>query len=403
VPETDATVVKRVAFLASGDPRDRAAQSGSLYHMVCALKAELDHLHLCEPITSLPKHSGRLADAVSRRLLRRRIAYDHLAVVARRHGRIGAARVRRTPCDAIVAVMNLVDVACLQADVPIVLVLDATFALQRDYYPQFSDLWAWSARQAEQVERAAYRNASSLAFSSRWAARSAVEDYGVDPQKVHVIPYGANLDSIPPRDGVLRKAPSPACRLLLVGVGWKEKGGPIALEALKQLEAIGIEAELTVCGSTPPRGTAHPRMRVIPFLDKRDGRQRRQLEQLYATSDFLLLPTRRDATPHVLCEASAFGLPSITSDTGAVRELVRDGENGYVLPYDAAGRDYARIIADIHRDQARYAALAASSRDAYEARLSWEVWARALGRVLANASVPPSRTASARAGRSRAP
>jgi glycosyltransferase involved in cell wall biosynthesis len=290
--------------------------------------------------------------------------------------------------------MSPVDVACLETDVPIVLVLDATFALQHDYYPKFTHLWSWSVSQAESVERAAYRRASRLACSSRWAAQSAIHDFGTAPHKVHTIFYGANLDSIPSTETVLQKTLSPECRLLFVGVGWAEKGGAIAAETRADLEAIGIEAQLVICGSTPPSHVSHERIGVIPFLDQRDRRQRAQLEELYATSDFLILPTRRDCFPHVFCEASAFGLPSLTSNTGAVSEAVRDGENGYVLPYDASGWDYARLIAEVYRDKQRYEALVASSRAAYESRMNWEVWAMSIKRVLddTHAALPRARS-----------
>jgi glycosyltransferase involved in cell wall biosynthesis len=375
-------MVSRLGVLSPDDPRDRAAQSGSLYYMVKALERHFDEIHLCPPIVSLAKQAGRLADAASRRLLSRPIAYDYLAFVARRHGRIAAEVLRGQRLDAILAVMNPVDIAYLETDVPVVLTLDATFGLQHDYYPKFTHLWGFSVRQAESVERAAYRNARSVVYSSSWAAQSAIHDYGVDPHRVHVIPYGANLDCVPPRERVLRKVPSAQCRLLLVGVGWEEKGGAIALDTLKCLEAKGIEARLVICGSTPPRRLSHARMLVIPFLDKSDARQRDHLEQLYATSDFLILPTRREAFGHVFCEASAFGVPSITTNTGAVAEVVRDGENGYVLPVDAAGCDYANLIADLYRDTERYKGLVASSRAAYESRMNWDVWARAIKIVL---------------------
>jgi glycosyltransferase involved in cell wall biosynthesis len=360
--------------------------------MVRALEPYVEEICLCDPIASLEKRAGRLADAASRRLLRRPIAYDHLVRVAARHGRIAAEILRGQAMDALLTVMNPVDVACLDTDVPIVLVLDATFALQRDYYPKFTNLWPWSVRQAESVERAAYRRATRLVCSSSWAARSAICDYGNDPQSVHTIFYGANLDSIPSREAVLRKTPSAACRLLFVGVGWDEKGGAIAVDALVELEAIGIQAQLVICGSTPPSDVSHERITVIPFLDKRDRLQRARLAELYATSDFLVLPTRRDCFPHVFCEASAFGLPSITSNTGAVSEAVRDCENGYVLPYDAAGSEYARVIAELYRDKRRYAALVASSRAAYESRMNWDVWAMSIKQVLDETHAAGTRT-----------
>jgi glycosyltransferase involved in cell wall biosynthesis len=374
--------VKRLAFLASGDPRDRVAQSGSLYYMLKALGRYFEEIYVCDPIASLEKQVGRLADAASRRLLRRPIAYDHLVRVATRHGRIAAERLEGRSVDAILAVMNPVDVASLETDVPIVLVLDATFTLQQNYYPKFTNLWPWSVRQAESVERAAYRRASRLVCSSSWAAQSAIRDYGIDREKVHTSYFGANLDSIPSKTNVLRKTASAACRLLFVGVGWDEKGGAIAVDALRALEAIGIEAQLVICGSTPPSDVSHERIIVIPFLDKRDRLQRAKLEELYAASDFLVLPTRRDCFPHVLCEASAFGLPSITSNTGAISEAVRACENGYVLPYDAGGSEYARVIAELYRDKQRYEALVASSRAAYESRMNWDVWAISIKQIL---------------------
>jgi glycosyltransferase involved in cell wall biosynthesis len=278
--------------------------------------------------------------------------------------------------------MNPVDIAFLEASIPIVLVQDATFALQKDYYPQFTNLWESSIHQAHSVEQAAYRKATALVYSSQWAAQSAIRDYGVDPQKVHVIPYGANLETVPPKEAVIGKGPSRTCRLLFIGIGWDEKGGAIAVDTLVSLEDFGIKAELVICGATPPRDLSHERMIVLPFLDKSDEGQNRRLHHLYETSDFLLLPTRREAYGHVFCEASAFGVPSITSDTGAVPEVVRDGENGHVLPFNATGRAYAQVIASLYRDPGRYRSLVASSRAAYEKRMNWNVWANRMTDVV---------------------
>jgi len=339
-------------------------------------------VYYCDPIISFEKRFGRLIDAVSRRLFKKMVAYDHLLPVAKKHGKIAAQRLDGRSFDAIVAIMNPVDVAFLKTDIPIALVLDVTFALRHDYDPQFSNLWEWSTNQANKVEEMAYQNARTMLYSSYWAARSASEDYGIDPQKVQTIFFGANLDTIPSREMALSRKKSERCRLLFMGLGWERKGGAIALETLLELEKLGIQAELIVCGCTPPKGMAYERMRVIPFLDKNDERQSKELENLYAMSDFLLVPTRCDAFGHVFCEASAFGLPSITTNTGGVPEVIRNGENGYVLPYSARGSEYAQMIAEIYRDDQRYTALVQSSRAAFESRLNWDVWGSAVMQVL---------------------
>ena len=65
-----------------------------------------------------------------------------------------------------------------------------------------------------------------------------------------------------------------------------------------------------------------------------------------------------------------------------VPEVVRNGENGYVLPYSARGYEYARIIAEIYQDDQRYTALVESSRAAFESRTNWDVWGSAVKQVL---------------------
>jgi glycosyltransferase involved in cell wall biosynthesis len=169
---------------------------------------------------------------------------------------------------------------------------------------------------------------------------------------------------------------------LFVGVEWERKGGDIAYETLLKLEEMGIETELIVCGCVPPNGMTHPRMRVIPFLDKNDAQQGCEIEKLYTMADFFLLPTRADCTPMVFSEANAFGLPVITTDTGGISSVICNGENGYLLPLAARGDDYADLIANIYQDQQRYLRLVQSSRGAFEERLNWDVWGRRVHDIL---------------------
>ncbi|MGH8003433.1 MAG: glycosyltransferase family 4 protein, partial [Limisphaerales bacterium] len=125
------------------------------------------------------------------------------------------------------------------------------------------------------------------------------------------------------------------------------------------------------------------RMFVIPFLDKNKPVQREELAKLFFESDFFLLPTRYECYGVVFCEAAAFGLPVITTDTGGVSGVVRNGENGYLLPYAAGGADYARLIAEIYRDDKRYFELVQKSRQAFEERLNWDTWAQTVKRLIA--------------------
>jgi glycosyltransferase involved in cell wall biosynthesis len=381
----------QIAFLVSEDPQDKRNYSGSLYYMGKALEEHCGDVTYLQRIMSIEKrYIARLMREASKRILNKNIAHDRLLFVAKKHAKIAASRLAGQHFDVIVAPNGTPETAFLKTNIPILLALDVTFALQRDYYPLYSQLLKFSAREAELVERKAYENATGLLFSSPWAARSAIEDYGIATEKVHAIFFGANLDHIPSRTDVFMKKPSDRCRLLFMGVGWERKGGDIALETLLRLEEMGIDAELVVCGSVPPAGVSHERMKVIPYLDKNDERQSREIEKLYAIADFLLLPTRADCAPNVFKEANAFGLPVITTRTGGVADVVREGENGYTLSPEMRGDAYARLIAEIFHDEKRYITLVQSSRDAFDERLSWDAWGIGVKTVMNE--VLPSKT-----------
>lgn len=60
---------------------------------------------------------------------------------------------------------------------------------------------------------------------------------------------------------------------------------------------------------------------------------RRDLRSLYGLADFVVLPSYyREGVPNVLLEAMAMGKPVITTDNVGCREVVNDGENGYIVP-----------------------------------------------------------------------
>jgi glycosyltransferase involved in cell wall biosynthesis len=76
------------------------------------------------------------------------------------------------------------------------------------------------------------------------------------------------------------------------------------------------------------------------------------LPAMYAWGDVFMLPTIEDGFPAVLAQAAAAGLPILTTPNGAGADLVRDGENGWVLPIRSPHRFVERLQwADTHRSE----------------------------------------------------
>jgi glycosyltransferase involved in cell wall biosynthesis len=67
----------------------------------------------------------------------------------------------------------------------------------------------------------------------------------------------------------------------------------------------------------------------VQFLGTRDD-----IPELLHQSDIFLLTSDREGFPNVLLEAMAASLPIISTPAGEVKDLVIDGENGFLVPFE---------------------------------------------------------------------
>jgi glycosyltransferase involved in cell wall biosynthesis len=272
--------------------------------------------------------------------------------------------------------------AFLKTNVPIVYFSDATFAAMWGYYDDFADLLSISRFEGNHVERRAIRKATRIIYASDWAKMSAIRDYGADPAKIDVIPFGANLEDPPNGSVVLARTREQRLRLLFVGVDWYRKGGPIAIHTLYALKRMGIPANLTVVGCKPPGVVEASDLQIVPFLNQNDPVQSKRLVDLYLNSDVLLLPTRAECSGIAFCEAAAYGLPAFATDTGGVPSVIENGVTGFLLPLQATAEDYAKAIAELWQEPSRLEAVAQASRKAFERKLNWDSWGKSAAKVL---------------------
>lgn len=372
----DSQAARRIAFATVGDGREVRFWSGTPFHMSKSLAGEgheVVHIGpLSAPILPLFKTYSRLC----RTFRRRGPSPFHAGAVVAQYAADSARKIRAVSPDVVFAPAGSTFAWSVPDGVPLVYASDATFRLVENYHPNYRNLSRGARDIAERLERDTIARADLILYPSEWAAESAIRDYGADRNRVHVIPWGANLEEAPDRASVLGcRKPGP-CRLLFIGANWEEKGADIAVGALAELRNRGMEAKLVICGCTPRKPVTQAGLTIIPYLDKSDREQRNRLDQLYRDADFFLLPTRADCYGIVFCEAAAHGVPSIAPATGGVPCAIRNGETGLLLPPKATKADYAAVIFETFANPGQMARLRQSSRDAFESRLNWQAWGR---------------------------
>ncbi|GMV68724.1 MAG: hypothetical protein AMXMBFR76_11630 [Pseudomonadota bacterium] len=271
---------------------------------------------------------------------------------------------------------STIPVSELQCKQPIITWTDASFALLDGYYGGAFSRPAPLTRKAAYIqERASLRRAAAAIYSSDWAADGTAEAYGVPRGKIAVIPSGPYLEIAHTSEDIQvwieRRLTSSRLRLLFVGQDWGRKGGPIALETTRLLNEYGIPAELVIVGCDPGEARASPYVDIKGFIKKTERTGLRMIQELFASCHMLILPTLADASPNVIAEAAAFGLPVIARDTGGVSTYLRDGVNGILMGQSASPHDYAERIRELWADLRRYSDMARGSYKHYEKELSW--------------------------------
>jgi len=255
------------------------------------------------------------------------------------------------------------------------------------YYEWFDNLSAQTYKEGMRMEQQAINSCALAFYASDWAAESAIRDYNADPDKVKVIPLGANINtklSLEDIKGLIKNRTTEKCRILFLGVEWERKGGDIVLEAVKYLnENFQLQAELHIVGidnlpvkDLPEYVYNHGR------IDKGTKEGEKRIEELISSSHFLFVPSRAEAYGVVFCEAMAFGVPCISAATGGIPTIIKNDLNGAILDPSSRPQEYAEKIYNLFTDHKNYEELSLMAYNDYQTRLNWNVAGQTMAKYL---------------------
>jgi glycosyltransferase involved in cell wall biosynthesis len=194
----------------------------------------------------------------------------------------------------------------------------------------------------------------------------ALPEAGVGPTtRIPVVLLGLDLANwqhrvTPSRAGVIVSA----ARLV------PKKGLHHMLPALARLRELGIRCQWRVCGDGPELASLqrlsqqHGVSELVTFLGPTDNAV---VKQELRAADLAVLPCvvaadgERDGIPIFLCEAMALGVPVVSTPISGIRELIRDGDTGFLAAPDDAG-SLAAVLARALGDPVATAAIAERGR-----------------------------------------
>jgi glycosyltransferase involved in cell wall biosynthesis len=237
-----------------------------------------------------------------------------------------------------------------------------------------------------------------VVFAADWLREQTLSCYDVPPEKVHVVPFGANLEPVSdrgPREAIAAREAT-TCRLTFLAIDWVGKRLPLAYDVLRSLKASGLQTELVTVGCEirgpsrkhrlrhlfdlqplsgierfQSRFTCDPAVRQVGFLRKDDPLQYDELCRILQRTHFLLHPAEFESFGIALAEANAFGVPVLATAGYGPSTIIREGRNGFL--YESA--DYVERASQLIREQMSdlpsYRTLAANSYLEYRERLNW--------------------------------
>ena len=142
-----------------------------------------------------------------------------------------------------------------------------------------------------------------------------------------VIPNAVDVRSFEPR----RVEPTTPLKVVAVGRLAEPKDFSTLLEAVARLERGLVELVLVGDGHLrEPIVTLAERLGVAPFVSLRGTVT--DVREVLAVADVLVLSSRSEGMPLSVIEAMAAGLPVVATDVGGLREVVVEGETGYLVP-----------------------------------------------------------------------
>ena len=160
---------------------------------------------------------------------------------------------------------------------------------------------------------------------SQLSATDIATDFGVMPNTINVVPNGVDTALFKPLPGVSRR---PRQVIATASADAPLKGLAVLLRAFKNLVDADPSTELVLIARPKPGGDTEALIEQLGLRDRIrfvGGASHEQINRLYAESAVAVVPSLYEGFGLPAVEAMAAGIPLVSTDGGALKEVVGEG------------------------------------------------------------------------------
>jgi glycosyltransferase involved in cell wall biosynthesis len=188
------------------------------------------------------------------------------------------------------------------------------------------------------IEKRVLEASDRVITVSEFSKRQLVASLGIKGDQVEVVPNGVDERFCPgAKDTALRRRHSLGAGPVALFLGGLKprKSLPFLLDLWREVASVRPDATLLIAGAGPLERTLRRKAAALG-LGRRvvfAGRvAEAEKDAYYRLADLFLFPSSLEGFGLAAGEAMSCGLPVVTSDQGALPELVVNGEGGFVCP-----------------------------------------------------------------------
>ncbi|MEQ1539178.1 MAG: glycosyltransferase [Sphingorhabdus sp.] len=229
-------------------------------------------------------------------------------------------------------------------DVASVLSLHTSYALARPFKPEWSTRIIYGRSFVDRMvaaEAKALERAPAILANSNAVVREIEDAYGVHiAERCRLVPHGTPdilaQAGLSIADKIGRKRSAKKLRVLFAGRFEPRKGYDLALRVVAAVagkQAIQFDfagCDLTDAISLRAKAESGVDPRSLPNATFHGEVDRARLDQLFALSDVVLMPSRFESFGLVAIEAMAAGSPVLAMAIGGLAEVVEEGVSGHL-------------------------------------------------------------------------